>query len=206
MKIKVCGLKYINNIKPIIQQSPDYIGFIFYKGSKRYIGDQHHLSSFISTIKEVKKVGVFVNETSENIISYIKEYDLDLIQLHGNETPDDCEKIRKYFPVIKSFPFASSFDFNILKNYLDACDYFLFDAPSKKYGGSGRPFDWKLLNNYTLEKGFFLSGGIGLENANELKQLRHTSLIGVDINSKFEIAPGLKNINKIKSFIHEIRN
>src|SRR6185312_6292069 len=99
MKIKVCGLKYINNIKPIIQQSPDYIGFIFYKGSKRYIGDQHHLSSFISTIKEVKKVGVFVNETSENIISYIKEYDLDLIQLHGNETPDDCEKIRKYFPV-----------------------------------------------------------------------------------------------------------
>ncbi len=206
MKIKVCGLKYINNIKPIIQQSPDYIGFIFYKGSKRYIGYQHHLSSFISSIEKVKKVGVFVNETSENIISYIKEYDFDLIQLHGNETQDECEKIRKHIPIMKACSITTSFDFNVLKTYLDACDYFLFDTPSRNYGGSGRSFDWKLLNNYTLEKGFFLSGGIGLENANELKQLHHPSLIGVDINSKFEIAPGLKNIDKIKTFIHEIRN
>src|SRR6185437_15279255 len=127
------------------------------------------------------------------------DFGLDIIQLHGNETPQFCENVRKLAPIVKSFHITHSFDFNILKDYQDVCDHFLFDSPSQDYGGSGQVFDWELLNNYTLEKSFFLSGGICLENVKPILELNHPSFMAIDINSKFEIEPGLKNIDKIKS-------
>jgi len=206
MKIKICGLKYINNIKDIVQQQPDYIGFIFYPQSKRYADGRLVLPLYTRSIKEIKKVGVFVNAPFEEIIDIVDRYGLDMVQLHGNETPSLCKKINKSIPVIKAFNIHPRFDFNTLTDYATSCSYFLFDTATKEFGGSGKSFDWQLLSNYKLKKHFFLSGGICLENINQIKELNDSRLFGIDVNSCFETKPGLKDITKIKSLLHEIRN
>ena len=206
MKIKVCGLKYEYNIEALVQLNPDYIGLIFYPKSKRYIGNQLQLSSYIRALKGIKKVGVFVNTNSEEIAEKTKLYNLDMVQLHGTETAAFCDKISRYIAVIKAFQIDDTFDFNILADFETTCSGFLFDTASKGHGGSGLSFDWQLLNKYKLSTGFFLSGGISLKSMEQIKLLNHSRLIGLDINSCFEISPGLKDITKIKTFIDEIRN
>ena len=198
--LKICGMKYPDNILEVSKLLPDYLGFIFYKKSSRY---------FDGTIpelpKSIKKVGVFVDETEENIIEKIEKYDLNLVQLHGKETPELCEKLQKTVPVIKVFSVDDDFDFQELEKYETACDYFLFDTKGKLHGGNGVTFNWEILKKYESKKPLFLSGGIGLEKIEELKKI-DLPIFAIDVNSKFEIEPGLKNIDMCRDAIHRVSN
>lgn len=201
MKLKVCGLKYQSNIEELISLSIDYMGFIFYKKSPRYIDNQLDFDFMRSIPKHIKKVGVFVNESSYSIINTVGHYDLDLVQLHGDESIDVCRELKPYAKIIKAFQVDETFDFEILENYLPVVDYFLFDTPTKNYGGSGQSFNWQVLENYNYTTPFFLSGGINEEHIDKIKSLQMPQLIAIDINSKFETEPGLKNKQQINQFI-----
>jgi phosphoribosylanthranilate isomerase len=196
MKIKICGMKYSENILEVSQLLPDYLGFIFWKKSSRYFDGE------IPEIpKSIKKVGVFVNATSEEIILKIKEYDLNVIQLHGNENPEFCKKLKqKNIEIIKVFSVNDDFNFSILEPFENACDYFLFDTKGKLPGGNGITFNWQILQHYKLTKPFFLSGGIGLEEIENIKKL-NLPIYAIDVNSKFEIEAGLKNIEQLKQLV-----
>ena len=192
--LKICGMKFPENILEVSKLLPDYLGFIFYEKSKRYFNGQ------IPEIpKSIKKIGVFVDETLSEIVIKIEKYSLDVVQLHGQESPEFCEKLYKnnQIEIIKVFSVDDNFDFEILKKYEQVCDYFLFDTKGKLHGGNGFAFDWKILKKYTSTKPFFLSGGIGLEEIEQLKLL-NLPLFAIDINSKFEIEPGLKDIDLLK--------
>ena len=196
MKLKICGMKYPENILEVSELLPDYLGFIFWEKSTRF---------FDGTIPElpktIKKTGVFVDATLEEIISKIEKHDLQAVQLHGNETVAFCKKLKGYpVEIIKVFSVNDDFDFDRLKEFEPVCDYFLFDTKGKLPGGNGYTFDWKILENYNSQKPFFLSGGIGI---NELKSIEKMNLpvYAIDVNSKFEIEPGLKNIKLLKTAI-----
>ena len=195
-KIKICGMKYSENILEVSQLLPDYLGFIFYEKSSRFFdGEIPEIS------KSIKKVGVFVNATLEEIKSKIKKHDLDLIQLHGNETPEFCSNLKQEsIEVIKVFSVDDDFDFQILEAYENVCDYFLFDTKGKLHGGNGFTFNWQILENYKSKKPLFLSGGIGIEEIAKIKTL-NLPIFAIDVNSKFEMEPGLKNINKLKLMV-----
>ncbi|HTA63400.1 MAG TPA: phosphoribosylanthranilate isomerase [Bacteroidia bacterium] len=205
MKLKVCGLKNRENIIEILEYKPDFIGFVFYDKSPRYVGAELE-SSFVQNISTSKKVGVFVNESEIKMLDMASRYGLDYLQLHGNETAEFCKQIQKSIPVIKAFQIDDDFDFSTLNEYEDACTYFLFDSKSKQFGGSGETFNWKKLKEYKLEKPFFLSGGIDLENIEQilLFKSRLPTLYTVDVNSRFETEPGIKNISKIKLLSNKI--
>ncbi|MES2760839.1 MAG: phosphoribosylanthranilate isomerase [Bacteroidota bacterium] len=206
MKLKVCGLKYPKNIEELIKLPIDYIGFIFYKKSPRFV--EENLSfDFARTIpKHIKKTGVFVNENSYSIFNTIAHYDLDMVQLHGNESPDLCAELKPHVKVIKAFQITDDFDFKQLENYLPVVDHFLFDSCSENHGGSGKTFNWQVLNRYKYKIPFFLSGGISEEHIEEIKQLNLPQLIAIDINSKFETEPGSKNTKHIKQFILKLNS
>lgn len=206
MKLKVCGLKDRENILQVLAYKPDYIGFIFYKKSPRYAAKELS-AEFAQSISSVKKVGVFVNESEMNILDHVTRFGLDYIQLHGNESPEFCKQVQKYVPVIKAFGVGEGFYFSSLDAYKDVCNYFLFDSSSKEYGGSGRAFNWNKLKEYTLQKPFFLSGGIYLSNMEEISNLKPqaSNLFAVDVNSCFEITPGIKDISKIKELTTKIK-
>ena len=202
MKLKVCGMKYAENIKLISELRPDFMGFIFYNNSKRYID-----INYIPTInKNIKKVGVFVDPEIEYINKMVNKYKLDFVQLHGNEKPEFISKINE-IKIIKAFPIDANFDFNALKNYL-SCDYFLFDTSDKLPGGNGISFDWNILSDYKINKPFFLSGGIGIKSLKNLKIFLNSVIskncVAVDINSQFEIDYGIKDFELIKNFINEL--
>jgi len=197
MKLKVCGLKDHENILEVLAYKPDYIGFIFYDKSPRYAGKELS-ADFTQSISSAKKVGVFVNESEINILDKVSCFGLDYVQLHGNETPEFCKQIQKNVPVIKAFGIGDNFDFSSLDAYKDVCTYFLFDSSSKEYGGSGKAFNWNKLKEYTLQKPFFLSGGIDLQNIDDIQNLAIPQLMAVDVNSCFETLPGIKDISKIK--------
>lgn len=201
MKLKVCGMKYADNIAEVAKLSPDYMGFIFYSKSKRFVGDDFTMPEIPASIK---KVGVFVNESIENIEEKINKYKLDYVQLHGDESPEFCERISKSVKVIKAFGVDESFDFISLNKYENSCEYFLFDTKAAAYGGSGTSFDKSVLKKYHLSVPFFVSGGIGME---EIQNLRYqiSNLYAVDVNSKFETEPGLKDINKLKIFTAKVQ-
>lgn len=208
MKIKVCGMRNLENISSLLTLKPDFVGFIFYKKSKRFVTDFPR----IQFPEETKKVGVFVNETIENVIATVEKYKLDFVQLHGNETSEYCENLWRHehskkivsefhsIGIIKAFSVDKNFDFNNTKQYKNYCDYFLFDTKGKEYGGNGVKFNWEILQNYKGKTPFLLSGGISKNDANEIKKIKHPAFVGVDINSGFEIEPALKNINEIKEF------
>lgn len=202
MKIKVCGLMNYENISNVIIAGADHVGFIFHKQSPRYFNDALSFDQ-IRSIK-AKKVGVFVNENSYSVLNKVAHYDLDLIQLHGDESPGYCLELKKYVKTIKSFGIDENFDFRILESYIDKADYFLFDTATVNHGGSGKNFDHTLLQKYRFDIPFFLSGGISLENSRSIKQLKHRQLIGIDLNSKFESSPGIKEASKVKQFIEMI--
>jgi len=176
---------------------PDYIGFIFYDKSKRFVADFPQ----IEIPSSVKKVGVFVNETIDEIIEIVKKYKLDFVQLHGDETPDYCEKLAlQNIKIIKAFSVDENFDFSAIKPFEKHVSLFLFDTKGKNYGGNGIKFNWDLLQNYKGKTPFLLSGGITKNDAEEIKKMKHPAFLGIDINSGFEIEPGLKNIKEIKEF------
>jgi len=206
MKVKVCGLKFRENILELCKVKPDMMGFIFYKKSPRYV--ENYLSTeLMKKIPEyINKIGVFVNSTVEEIEEAITLYKLTGVQLHGDETPEFCKIFKRNYLVIKSFLVGDNFNFKILEDYKHCCDYFLFDTYNKNYGGSGEKFNWEILKSYNLEVPFFLSGGISIDDVELIKKFNHSWLFGVDINSKFEISPGLKDIEKIKSFLIKIKN
>lgn len=206
MKVKICGLKYAGNITALLALSPDLIGFVFYPPSPRYVGGQPRLAGFSREIGHVKKAGVFVDEDPAIVRERVAEYGLDMVQLHGSETPDYCEQIPEQVQVIKTFMLTPDFDFGILYRYREVCRWFLFDTPAAQCGGSGRPFDWRLLQYRNIPLPFFLAGGIGPQNYRAALGIQHEMLIGLDVNSCFEYWPGYKDIHTIKSFLHEIRN
>jgi len=207
MKIKVCGMRNPSNINDLVKLKPDYIGFIFYPKSKRFIGEQipDEIQSLIPVY--IQKVGVFVDEPFDNLLEKFKSNKLDMIQLHGRELPGYCERLKKLdIPVIKVFSIDTAFDFETVKSYDPFCDYYLFDTASELRGGSGLKFDWKKLDQYKDDKPYFLSGGIKSTDVEEIKQITHDELFAIDVNSGFEIEPGVKDIPKLKSFIAELRN
>jgi phosphoribosylanthranilate isomerase len=200
VKIKVCGMKYANNILEVAALSPDFMGFIFYPKSIRYVGDNFVLPPISSAIK---KVGVFVDKKADAMIDAISRYELDYVQLHGNESVCYCNQIRNKAKIIKAFGIDDSFDFSEVQPYAEVCDYFLFDTKTPLLGGSGQRFNRSLLPNYTLSTPFFLSGGLDSVDAKDARSI-HPMLYALDVNSKFEDQPALKNSHKLKSFIHEL--
>jgi phosphoribosylanthranilate isomerase len=205
MKIKVCGLRYPENIKAVTGLSPDYMGFIFYGPSPRFVDDL--LPESLNDIPaSVSKTGVFVNESKENINALIDKYRLNAIQLHGNEDPEFCDSLRGKVKVLKAFGLSSDFDFSLLNDYINKVDFFLFDTKTALHGGSGQTFDWNVLDQYKLEIPFFLSGGIGPQNIEEVKDIEHSQFYGVDLNSKFEVAPGVKNIQQLEKAFDIIKH
>lgn len=206
MKLKVCGMKYTDNITEIAKLQPDYMGFIFYKKSSRFFNG--HIPELP---KSIKKVGVFVNDTLESIRKNVSKYKLQGIQLHGQESPDYCRQLKtSRIEIIKVFSIKDEFDFSILSNYEDCCDYFLFDTKGKLPGGNGYTFDWNVLRNYPSQKSFFISGGIGLHQIDKLKDFSKTEASehchAIDVNSRFEIEAGLKNSKDIKQFKNELQH
>ncbi len=197
MKIKVCGMQDKENISGLLALKPDYIGFIFYGQSKRYVADFPQ----IEIPSTIKKVGVFVNETIEEIIEKTNKHTLDFVQLHGNETSEYCEKlVAKNIKIIKAFSVDENFDFSAIKPFEKCVSLFLFDTKGNNYGGNGIKFNWELLQNYTGKTPFLLSGGISKNDSAEIKKMKHPAFLGIDINSGFELEPGLKNIKEIKEF------
>ena len=197
MKIKVCGLKDPENIKAITALGPDYMGFIFYGPSPRFVNDLP--AELLNNIPaSIYKTGVFVNEGVENINQQIDKYNFNTIQLHGDESPEFCNSLRNKVTVLKAFGLHEDFDFALLNGYSDSVDFFLFDAKTAIHGGSGKTFDWSVLDNYQMDIPFFLSGGISLDNIEEIKNIDHPQFYGVDLNSKFETAPGIKNIEQLE--------
>jgi phosphoribosylanthranilate isomerase len=198
MKLKICGMKYPENILEVGALLPDYMGFILYEKSARYF-----TGTIPELIKTIKKTGVFVNETVENIIEKIKQHNLQAVQLHGDESVEYCEelknKINREVEIIKVFSVGDDFDFEVLKPFENVSDYFLFDTKGKLPGGNGTTFDWKILKNYKSDKPFFLSGGIGIEEIAAIKNLK-LPVYAIDVNSKFEIEPGLKNKKLLTNF------
>jgi len=206
LKIKICGMRDPENISKICKTNPDYIGFIFFSGSSRYIGEDPDSYVFDNVPEGIFKVGVFVNETINKIISIQKKYHLDVIQLHGRESVEECRELRdNNIKVIKAFSVGDDFDFNSLKKYETFVDYFLFDTKGKFYGGNGKKFNWSVLNNYKGPVPFFLSGGIESSDAEEINKFNHPFCYAVDVNSGFEIKPGYKDFKKVTAFIQSVR-
>ncbi len=206
LKVKVCGLCLPWNVSETGKAGPDFMGFIFYPHSKRYVGKNPDPLLFGMVPASIIKTGVFVNEKITDIQENIRKFGLGAVQLHGSETPEYCNRIKVAGPIlIKSFGIDDSFNFNILKTYLGCCDYFLFDKRTENYGGSGTKFNWKKLEEYQLEKPFFLSGGIGYDDLESFKDLRHNGFYGVDINSRFEISAGIKDHTRIRDFITKLK-
>lgn len=191
------------NILDVAALHPDMMGFIFYPASKRFVGEGFDVPQLPASIE---KVGVFVNETPEKIICTLKILGFQTAQLHGNETPEDCGLIRNAgFKVMKAFGIDENFDWDNLVPFKPVTDYFLFDTKTSKHGGSGRKFNWKLLENYKLDQSFLLSGGIGPEDWSVLSGFDHPECIGFDINSGFETAPAVKDVSLVRQFVDKIR-
>lgn len=204
MKIKVCGMKHPDNIQELSKLPIDFMGMIFYPKSPRYVDDLSE-SDLNVLPKNIDRVGVFVNSDVDFISEKIEKYSLDMIQLHGNESVEFCRQLNKTIPVMKAFSIANSSDIEQADAYRGICRYFLFDTKTPHYGGSGQKFDWSVLDSYTGDTPFFLSGGISVQDAEEIKEIKHPLFLGVDLNSKFEIEPGLKNIELLDKFINNIK-
>ena len=202
MKWKVCGMRLEENILDLAALKPDYMGFIFWEHSKRFVSE-----STPNLPRSIKKTGVFVDAPLDYIKGQIETHGLAAVQLHGNENPEFCSRVQTTgTTVIKAFAVGSVFAFAALEPFLSVCDFFLFDAKGPLPGGNGYRFDWSLLKNYPFEKPFFLSGGIGPGDLPTLKKILDLNLpiYAVDINSKFETKPGIKQRNTIQEFIKEL--
>jgi phosphoribosylanthranilate isomerase len=206
IRVKVCGMRDPVNIKLISDAKPDFIGFIFYPGSPRYVGEDPGTGIFNYVPDGIKKTGVFINEDNLRIHDLSVTCGLDTIQLHGEESPVSCMQLKTHgLTIIKAFNIDGDFNFDTLVKYMPVCDYFLFDTKSIISGGSGKKFNWRILEEYFLDKPFFLSGGIGPEDTDSVKKLENSGLFAVDINSCFETSPGIKDPVLVKEFIEKIK-
>ena len=213
MKIKVCGMRDTENISELVKLKPDYIGFIFYDKSKRFVTNFPE----VEIPSEIKKVGVFVNESIGKVIEILEENKLDAVQLHGNETPEYCNQLRHSelvseshpIEILKAFSVDNDFDFSKTEPYQKVCDFLLFDTKGNDYGGNGVKFNWQVLDNYKGTTPFLLSGGITKNDVQALfsflRRQESKKCIGIDINSGFEIEPALKNIEEIKEFKQNLK-
>lgn len=205
LSIKICGMKFPGNIKSVAALQPDMMGFIFYPKSPRY-AEPLDMETLQSLPVSMKKIGVFVNEDLERILTLVFKYKLDGVQLHGTENAEICQKLKDAgLIVIKAFPIAEAYNFKVTKAYEGACDYFLFDTKTDAYGGSGLKFNWSILDEYTGETPFLLSGGIAADDAEAILKIEHPKLAGIDLNSKFEISPGWKNVELLNVFLKQLR-
>ncbi|GAA4816001.1 phosphoribosylanthranilate isomerase [Litoribaculum gwangyangense] len=232
MKLKICGMKYLDNIKQVAVLQPDYLGFIFYEKSARNFDSE----SIPELPKSIKKTGVFVDADFDFILKKIQTHHLQAIQLHGEESPEYCLELKRHYDefsdtvislkktdchdletrsrndkkieIIKVFSIKDEFNFKVLKPYENVVDYFLFDTKGKLPGGNGFTFDWNVLKDYPSTKPFFLSGGIGLGEVDKIKEFQKSEAskhcYAIDVNSKFELEPGLKNIQLLTEFKQHI--
>lgn len=204
MIIKVCGMRDAQNIREVESLGPDMMGFMCWNGSKRYVSGRP------GYLPDVCRVGVFVNPTADEVLLKVRELGLNRIQLHGTETPELCRAIHKAtgLPIMKAIQVAQASDFDVCNAFerADGVDMFLFDTKSSGWGGSGRSFDWSLLDSYDGDNPFILAGGIGPGDEERLVEIEHPKFRGIDMNSQFEAEPGLKEISKLSVFINNIRN
>jgi phosphoribosylanthranilate isomerase len=208
MIVKVCGMRYPENIREIASLGIDWMGFIFYPGSTRHAMDANNLairSSLADT--GVKSIGVFVDMPENELIEKARNFNLDGVQLHGPYAPETAARLKaEGFLVIKVFsPNTSYFTWEELEPFLPSVDYFLFDTAGKQPGGNGFSFDWEILNDYPFKKDFILSGGLGPERLQDLKAFQHPFWKGVDLNSRFEKQPGSKDSNSLKDFLNQLK-
>ncbi len=206
LRLKVCGMREPENIRELVKLPIDYMGLIFYPHSPRYLPDDGAAVQLIRHLS-VRKVGVFVDEEMDEVLKKWDQYKLDFVQLHGSESLFYCQQLKKKgLKIIKAFAVDENFHFSNTEAYEFDCRYFLFDTKGARPGGTGKQFDWSLLENYTGKLPFLLSGGIRPETIGNILALRHPRLHGIDVNSGFEDAPGVKNIGMIKKVIQDIDN
>lgn len=194
------------NIQGVLNAKPDYLGYIFYPKSKRYVGDKPNRTIFEMVPISTQKVAVFVNEEAETVGNICQKFHMDIAQLHGNESPKYCQEVRDFgLTIFKAFSVNEQFDFSILTSYQDVVDFFLFDTKGELPGGTGLKFNWEILKDYHLPVPFLLSGGIKPNDIEELASFNHEQLYALDINSGFEISPAVKDTKKVNEFISQIR-
>lgn len=208
-KLKVCGMRDAKNMVDVAMTRPDFMGFIFYEHSKRFVGHEFTIPQGFP--QAIKRVGVFVNESVDRVLQLAQQHQLDFAQLHGDEPIHICETLKKKINVIKVFRVDEHFDFNKTREFEGLTDFFMFDTKTVDYGGSGKSFDWSLLEKYNFSTPFFLSGGLSVDNIKQALDLQHTNLFGIDVNSGIEESPGMKDLHKLyslvnilNSFSHEI--
>ncbi len=209
MRIKVCGMTQLEQVEQLPAIGATFAGFIFYPKSPRYVF-RHITSAELKKINTINKVGVFVNASVEEVLLMVDECRLQMVQLHGDESPKYCERIADYVSVIKAFRLSDNDSIEWMINpYKDVCDMFMFDTMGAGYGGTGKKFDWNILKGSNISKPFFLSGGIHPDDTKALKEFQNEAvaktLFAIDINSKFETAPGIKQMDKVAKFINELK-
>lgn len=206
MKLKVCGLKHKSNLYATVEAGVDYVGMIFYEKSPRYVVDSLYPEEIWFLPDEVEKVGVFVNADFEEITKNARLYQLDLIQLHGQESPELCAQLQEAgYVVVKAFGVGENFDFSEMEPYRTVADFFLFDTKTPAHGGSGLAFDWNVLKQYPYDVPVFVGGGVSLENVKDLLDFDFPFLYAVDMNSKLELEPGLKVIGKVEEAVRLVK-
>ncbi|GAA4493650.1 phosphoribosylanthranilate isomerase [Hymenobacter ginsengisoli] len=209
MKVKICGMREAANILSVVDFNPDFLGFIFYEKSPRYVGDALDTEVLRALPESVGKVGVFVDAPLPELLATANHYSLDYVQLHGHETPAYCQAVHEQgLRIIKAFSIAEAADFDNLAPYMPYCELFLFDTKGAQPGGNGHVFDWQLLEQYHGATPFLLSGGLGPETMEELLRFHHPQLAGYDFNSQLELAPGLKDVEatgRMLTHLHEQR-
>jgi len=211
MRVKVCGMTQLDQVKKLDEMGVDFVGFIFYQKSPRYAAKYIKGEQLKKMKLKMGKVGVFVNSTYDEVMKHVDEYGLDMVQLHGDETTKLCDQLSNYITVIKVFRLGDNDPIDwITRPYQDSCDMFLFDTLGVGYGGTGKKFNWDVLKPARMEKLFFLSGGIEFDDVEKLKEFAQqpnaNKLFCIDINSKFEVASGVKDLEKIKLFVDNLHN
>lgn len=211
MRIKVCGMTQLDQIRQLDEMGVDFAGFIFYPKSPRYAGRQLKGDKLKKLKLRMGKVGVFVHATYEEVMRHVDEYGLDMVQLHGDENPRFCEQLANYVTVIKVFRLGENDPIDwVMRPFQEAVDMFLFDTEGAGYGGTGKKFNWNQLKNAAVDKLFFLSGGIEPGDTEKLKAFAKervaSKLFSIDINSRFETSPGVKNLEKIRTFVEAIKS
>lgn len=203
INIKICGMRDAGDIMQAASFGPDYMGFIFYPLSPRFVGDNFKIPLNLSI--SIRRVGVFVNEATDIILQKSRQLGMDYIQLHGDESTSQAAQLRDAgLKVIKVFSVDDTFDFHSTKPYIPVVDYFLFDTKGRHYGGNAKTFNWEILKHYDQEIPFFLSGGLSPDNIQEIHELKGMNLHAVDVNSGVEEAPGKKSIEKLQSLFNKI--
>jgi phosphoribosylanthranilate isomerase len=210
-RIKVCGMTLPAQVIALEEMGVDLAGFIFYQKSPRYIGSKISPEKMRQVKGRIGKVGVFVNMEYDELMRTVDSYRLDMVQLHGDESPRFCEKVANYVTVIKAFRLSDNDPLEwMVKPYDDTCDMYMFDTLGAGYGGTGKKFDWTVLNSFTIDKIYFLSGGIEEEDAEQLKSFSTGAsakkLFAIDINSRFEVSSGVKDMLKIRKFVDKLRS